>query len=177
MLATGIKSPLGIKVSGNDLGQIEQVAGEIERAVKDVPGVSTALAERVQGGRYIDISIDRNAASRYGMSIADVQSVVSSAIGGENIGETIEGRRRFPINVRYPRESRDSVEGSRPYPSSPRRGAQIPLSAVAAISPRRRAANAALGERPPVGVDLCRYPWARSRFRRPAMPQRVVRNG
>jgi len=149
MLATGIKSPLGIKVSGNDLGQIEQVAGEIERAVKDVPGVSTALAERVQGGRYIDISIDRNAASRYGMSIADVQSVVSSAIGGENIGETIEGRRRFPINVRYPRESRDSLEGLKALPIVTERGAQIPLSAVAAISladgpPMLRSENARL---------------------------------
>ncbi|HZM46074.1 MAG TPA: efflux RND transporter permease subunit [Burkholderiales bacterium] len=149
MLATGIKSPLGIKVSGNDLGQIEQVAGEIERAVKDVPGVSTALAERVQGGRYIDISIDRNAASRYGMSIADVQSVVSSAIGGENIGETIEGRRRFPINVRYPRESRDSLEGLKALPIVTERGAQIPLSAVAAINladgpPMLRSENARL---------------------------------
>jgi Cu(I)/Ag(I) efflux system membrane protein CusA/SilA len=149
MLATGIKSPLGIKVSGNDLGQIEQVAGEIERAVKDVRGVSTALAERVQGGRYIDISIDRNAASRYGMSIADVQSVVSSAIGGENIGETIEGRRRFPINVRYPREMRDSVDKLKVLPIVTERGAQIPLSAVATVSladgpPMLRSENARL---------------------------------
>ena len=149
MLATGIKSPLGIKVSGTDLGQIEQVAGEIERAVKDVPGVSTALAERVQGGRYIDISINRNAASRYGMSIADVQSVVSSAIGGENIGETIEGRQRFPINVRYPREVRDSAEGLKALPIVTERGAQIPLSAVADISladgpPMLRSENARL---------------------------------
>ena len=149
MLATGIKSPLGIKVSGNDLGQIEQVAGEIERIVKEVPGVSTALAERVQGGRYVDISINRYAASRYGMSIVDVQSVIASAIGGENIGETIEGRRRFPINVRYPREMRDSVEDLKVLPIVTERGAQIPLSAVATISlaegpPMLRSENARL---------------------------------
>src|SRR5687768_5726363 len=109
MLATGIKSPLGIKVSGNDLAQIEQVSSAVERVVKDVPGVSSALAERVSGGRYIEVEINRLAAARYGLSISDVQSVISAAIGGENIGETIEGRRRFPINVRYPRELRDSV--------------------------------------------------------------------
>ena len=134
MLATGIKSPLGIKVSGNDLGDIERMATEIERVVKEVPGVSSALAERVRGGRYIDVAIDRPAAARYGMSIADVQSVVSAAIGGETIGETIEGRQRFPINVRYPRELRDSVEKLRILPIVTERGAQIPLSAVASIS-------------------------------------------
>jgi Cu(I)/Ag(I) efflux system membrane protein CusA/SilA len=133
MLATGIKSPLGIKVSGEDLATIERAATDIERAVKKVPGVSSALAERVRGGRYIDVSIDRNAAARYGLSITDVQSVVSVAIGGENIGETIEGRQRFPINVRYPREIRDSVEKIRVLPIVTERGAQIPLSAVASV--------------------------------------------
>ncbi len=133
MLATGIKSPLGIKVAGGDLAEIERVSAAIERAVKDVPGVSSVLAERVQGGRYIDVKIDRHAAARYGLSIADVQSVVSAAIGGENIGETIEGRRRFPINVRYPREVRDSVEKLRALPIITERGAQIPLSSVAEL--------------------------------------------
>ncbi|HEY7242215.1 MAG TPA: efflux RND transporter permease subunit [Burkholderiales bacterium] len=133
MLATGIKSPLGIKVSGNDLGDIERMATEIERVVKEVPGVSSVLAERVRGGRYIDVTIDRAAAARYGMSIADVQSVVSAAIGGETVGETIEGRQRFPINVRYPRELRDSVEKLRVLPIVTERGAQIPLSSVASI--------------------------------------------
>jgi copper/silver efflux system protein len=108
MLATGIKSPLGIKVSGPELPEIEKAAGEIERLVKDIPGVTSALAERVTGGRYIDVNIDRAAAARYGLNVSDVQSVVSAAIGGENISETIEGRRRFPVNVRYPRESRNS---------------------------------------------------------------------
>ena len=134
MLATGIKSPLGIKVAGNDLADIERAAMEIERAVKDVPGVSSVLAERVRGGRYIDVSIDRAAAARYGMSIADVQSVVGAAIGGENVGETIEGRQRYPINVRYPREARDSVEKLRMLPIVTERGAQIQLSTVAKLA-------------------------------------------
>ena len=133
MLATGIKSPLGIKVAGNDLAEIESAAQAIEHAVKGVPGVSSVLAERVRGGRYIDIRIDRNAAARYGLSIMDVQSVVSAAIGGENIGETIEGRGRFPINVRYPREERDSLDKLRALTVVTERGAQVPLSALAAI--------------------------------------------
>jgi Cu(I)/Ag(I) efflux system membrane protein CusA/SilA len=149
MLATGIKSPLGIKVSGNDLAEIEAVAAGIEQAVKRVPGVSSALAERVRGGRYIDVRIDRVAAARYGLSINDVQSVVSAAIGGETVGETIEGRQRFPINVRYPRELRDSVDKLRDLPVVTERGAQIPLSAVAALEladgpPMLRSENARL---------------------------------
>jgi len=134
MLATGIKSPLGIKVAGNDLAEIGRAAGDIERAVKDVPGVTSALAERVTGGRYIDVRIDRAAAARFGLNVSDVQSVVAAAIGGENIGETIEGRRRFPINVRYPRELRDSVEKLRQLPIVTEAGAQVPLSAVAAVA-------------------------------------------
>ena len=134
MLATGIKSPLGIKVAGSDLAEIERVAATIERAVKDVPGVTSALAERITGGRYIDVRIDRAAAARFGLNIADVQSVVSAAIGGENIGETIEGRRRFPINVRYPRDFRDSVERLRALPVVTESGAQIPLGAVSSIA-------------------------------------------
>jgi Cu(I)/Ag(I) efflux system membrane protein CusA/SilA len=133
MLATGIKSPLGIKVSGNDLAEIERAAAVIERVVKEVPGVSSALAERVRGGRYIDVNIHRAAAARYGMSVADVQSVVAAAIGGETVGETIEGRQRFPISVRYPRELRDSVEKLRNLPIVTERGAQIALSAVSEI--------------------------------------------
>jgi Cu(I)/Ag(I) efflux system membrane protein CusA/SilA len=149
MLATGIKSPLGIKVAGNDLAEIERAASDIERVVKDVPGVSSVLAERVRGGRYIEVRIDRAAAARYGLSINDVQSVVSAAIGGENIGETIEGRQRFPINVRYPRELRDSMEKLRALPIVTERGAQIALSAVAALEiangpPMLRSENARL---------------------------------
>jgi copper/silver efflux system protein len=133
MLATGIKSPVGVKVSGMSLQEIDRVARDIERVVKNVPGVTSALAERLSGGRYIDVNINRDAAARYGLNIADVQSIVSSAIGGDNIGETVEGLQRFPINVRYPREVRDSLERIRNLPVLTERGAQIRLSDVAAI--------------------------------------------
>jgi Cu(I)/Ag(I) efflux system membrane protein CusA/SilA len=133
MLATGIKSPVGIKVAGASLQEIDRITGEIERAVKKVPGVSSALAERLNGGRYINVDIDRDAAARYGLNIADVQSIVSAAIGGDNIGETVEGLQRFPINVRYPREVRDSIEKLRQLPVLTERGAQIQLGDVAAI--------------------------------------------
>jgi len=133
MLATGIKSPVGIKVSGESLVEIERIASGIEQVVKDIPGVSSALAERLTGGRYIDIDIDRERAARYGLSVADVQSLVSAAIGGENIGETIEGLQRFPINVRYPREIRDSLDGLRSLPLLTERGAQIRLEDVAKV--------------------------------------------
>jgi Cu(I)/Ag(I) efflux system membrane protein CusA/SilA len=133
MLATGIKSPVGVKVAGTDLGEIDRIAAEIERVVKNVPGVTSAFAERLTGGRYIDVQIDRATAARYGLNIADVQGIVSAAIGGDNIGETIEGLRRFPINVRYPRELRDSVEKIRDLSIVTDRGAQIRLRDVAAI--------------------------------------------
>ena len=133
MLATGIKSPVGVKVSGANLAEIDRIASEVERVVKNVPGVTSALAERLTGGRYIDVNIDRLAAARYGMNLSDVQSVVSAAIGGDNIGETVEGLQRFPISVRYPREIRDSVENIRNLPIVTVRGAQITLSAVAEV--------------------------------------------
>jgi Cu(I)/Ag(I) efflux system membrane protein CusA/SilA len=133
MLATGIKSPVGVKVAGTKLEEVDRIAAEIERVVKQVPGVTSAFAERLTGGRYIDVQIDRRAAGRYGLNVADVQSVVSAAIGGDNIGETIEGLQRFPINVRYPREIRDSVEMIRDLPMLTERGAQIRLRDVAAI--------------------------------------------
>jgi Cu(I)/Ag(I) efflux system membrane protein CusA/SilA len=133
MLATGIKSPVGVKVAGTNLEEVDRIAAEIERVVKQVPGVTSAFAERLTGGRYIDVQIDRRAAGRYGLNVADVQSVVSAAIGGDNIGETIEGLQRFPINVRYPREIRDSVEMIRDLPVLTERGAQIRLRDVAAI--------------------------------------------
>ncbi|WEK02169.1 MAG: efflux RND transporter permease subunit [Candidatus Sphingomonas phytovorans] len=110
MLATGIKSPIGIKVSGGDLDQIDRVAQRIQAVARTVPGVSSALAERPSGGRYIDVRINRAAAARYGMNVADVQDVVSGAIGGATIGEAVEGLARYPISVRYPREVRDSPE-------------------------------------------------------------------
>ena len=149
MLATGIKSPLGIKVSGNDLAEIGHAAAAIERVVKDVPGVSSVLAERTAGGRYIDVTVNRQAAARYGLNVAEVQSVVASAVGGENIGETIEGRRRFPISVRYPRELRDSVDDLKRLPFVAESGAQLTLGAIADIRiadgpPMLRSENARL---------------------------------
>jgi Cu(I)/Ag(I) efflux system membrane protein CusA/SilA len=149
MLATGIKSPVGVKVAGADLHEIDRLASAIERVVKQVPGVTSAFAERLSGGRYIDVKIDRGAAARYGLNIADVQSVVAAAIGGDNVGETVEGLQRFPINVRYPREMRDSVEKLRDLPVLTERGAQLRLADVAAINisdgpPMLRSENARL---------------------------------
>jgi Cu(I)/Ag(I) efflux system membrane protein CusA/SilA len=136
MLATGIKSPVGIKVAGTSVAEIDRVAEQVEAIVKDVPGVTSALAERLAGGRYIEVIPDRNAAGRYGLQVADIQSVVASAIGGENVGEAIDGRQRFPINVRYPREYRDSLQRLRTMPIVTERGAQIRLSDVARIEIR-----------------------------------------
>ena len=133
MLSTGIKTPVGIKVSGPDLAQIDKVATAIEAAVKTVPGVSSALAERLSGGRYIDVSIDRLRAARYGMSVAEIQAVVSTAIGGDKVGEVVDGRQRFPINVRYPQDYRDSVQALRELPVVTARGAQIRLGDVTSI--------------------------------------------
>ncbi|MDH4181708.1 MAG: CusA/CzcA family heavy metal efflux RND transporter, partial [Betaproteobacteria bacterium] len=133
MLATGIKSPVGIKVSGPSLAEIDKVAAEIERVVKAVPGVSSALAERLTGGRYVDVTIDRAAAARFGLAVDDIQAVVTAAIGGENVGETVEGLQRFPINVRYPRDWRDSIGALRDLPIVTPRGAQIRLGDVAGV--------------------------------------------
>ncbi|MEO6959890.1 MAG: efflux RND transporter permease subunit [Burkholderiaceae bacterium] len=134
MLATGIKSPVGVKVAGASLQEIDRITAEIERVVQHVPGVSSALAERLNGGRYVDVDINRDAAARYGLNISDVQNFVSAAIGGENIGEVLDGLRRFPINVRYPREIRDSVEKLRDLPILTERGAQIRLGDVATVA-------------------------------------------
>ncbi|MCL2896160.1 efflux RND transporter permease subunit [Brenneria tiliae] len=133
MLATGIKSPVGIKVNGNNLQDIERIAAQIERVVKNVPGVTSALAERLAGGRYIDIDIDRQRAARYGVSVEELQSLVATLIGGQNIGETIEGRQRYPINIRYPRELRDSLEKLRDLPVVTESGARVALSELANI--------------------------------------------
>ena len=149
MLATGIKSPVGIKVAGADIATIDALATQIEAAVKGVPGVSSALAERLTGGRYIDVDIDRSAAARYGLSVADVQAVVSTAIGGASAGEVIQGRERYPINVRYPREMRDSLQQLRELPFVTEKGAQLLLQDVARIGiadgpPMLRSENARL---------------------------------
>ena len=133
MLATGIKSPIGIKVSGANLAELDRIAREVESVAKGVPGVSSALAERLTGGRYVDVRIDRAAAARFGLNIDDVQAIVSGAIGGETIGQTVEGLARYPISVRYPRELRDSLEGLRALPILTPGGAQITLGTVAQV--------------------------------------------
>ncbi|MED5431199.1 MAG: efflux RND transporter permease subunit [Pseudomonadota bacterium] len=134
MLATGIKSPIGIKVAGEDLETIDTVSREIEKTAKQVPGVSSALAERLTGGRYVDIDIRRAVAAQYGLNIAQVQSVISGLVGGENIGETVEGLARYPISLRYPREWRDTVQRLRDLPLITPNGAQITLGTVADIA-------------------------------------------
>ena len=149
MLATGIKSPVGVKVLGSDLKVIDRLTGEIERTVKNLPGVTSAFAERMTGGRYVDVDIKRELSARYGLNIADVQSVVSSAVGGKNIGETVEGLQRYPINLRYPRETRDSLDRLRALPIVTPRGQQLVLGDVADIRindgpPMLRSENARL---------------------------------
>ncbi len=133
MLATGIKTPVGVKVSGADLTVIEKIAVEVERAVSNVPGTASAYAERPVGGRFIDVDIDREAAARYMLSIKDVQDVVQMAIGGVKIAESVEGLQRFPVNLRYPRDWRDSPERLRETPIVTPSGAHIPLGAVADV--------------------------------------------
>ena len=131
MLATGIKTPVGIKIGGADLGVIQGIGKDIERVLLTVPGTTSAYAERVAGGRYITVDIDREAASRYGLNIDDVQDVVRTAIGGMNITETVEGLERYPVNLRYPRHMRDSVEQLKLLPIVTPAGQHITLQAVA----------------------------------------------
>ena len=133
MLSTGIKSPVGIKISGADLATLEKLGSEVERIMKTVPGVGSVIAERVTGGRYIDVKIDRLKIARYGLNIAEVQSFIATAIGGDNIGEKVEGLARYPINVRFPRELRDSVEKLKALTIITERGAAIPLGDIAEV--------------------------------------------
>lgn len=133
MLSTGVKSPIGIKVSGKDLNEIDALAQEIEKVTKSVPGVVSVLAERLVGGRYIDVKIDREKAARYGMSISDVQVYISMATGGEMIGETVEGIERYPISIRYPQDYRNSVSALRLLPILTPNKQQIVLGDVAEV--------------------------------------------
>ncbi len=149
MLSTGIKSPVGIKIAGPDLKTIEQIGERVEAAIKQVPGTRSAYAERVHGGRFVEVRIDRVRAARFGLTLADVQQVVALAIGGENVGETVEGLQRFPINMRYPRELRDSVEKLNVLPIVTTAGATTTLGAVADLvvtdgPPQIRSENARL---------------------------------
>lgn len=133
MLATGIKTPVGVKVSGPDLQVIENITRTIEAVLREVPGTRSAFAERIVGGRYIDIDIKREAAARLGLNIADIQDVISTAVGGMDIGETVEGLERYPINIRYPASYRDSLSALEELPIVTPQGATVPLIQVADI--------------------------------------------
>ena len=133
MLATGIKTPVGIKVAGPDLEVISGIGKQIEKTLQNVPGTASAYSERVIGGRYVTIDVDRLAAARFGLNIADVHDIVSSAIGGMRVGESVEGLERYPINLRYPRHLRSSLTDLRQLAIVTAGGEQIPLSAVANV--------------------------------------------
>ena len=134
MLATGIKTPVGIKIAGPDLDVIAKVGQRIEEMVRNVPGTTSVYAERVTSGRFIDVEIDRVTAARFGLNIVDVQDIIQTAVGGMKVTESVEGPERYPINVRYPREFRDSLNQLRTLPVVTPSGAQIPLGELAAIS-------------------------------------------
>ena len=134
MLSTGIKTPVGIKIMGNDLNVLNEIGQEIEAVVREIPGTLTVYAERVVGGNFLDYTIDRKAAARYGLTVGDVQDVIMTAVGGMNVTYTVEGLARYPVNIRYGRELRDDIQKLEkifvPTPS----GAQIPIKQVASIS-------------------------------------------
>ncbi len=133
MLATGIKTPVGIKIAGSDINVIAKIGEEIEEILKPITGTSSVYAERVTGGRFVDVNINRRAAARYGLSVADIQNVIRTAIGGINVTETVEGLERYPINLRYPRDIRDSAFKLKELPIITSTGANIPLGEVADI--------------------------------------------
>ena len=133
MLATGIKTPVGIKVAGPDLKQIEKIGRRLEQGLKDVPGTASVYSERVAGGRYIKVDIQREKAARYGLNIADVQQVVATAIGGMNVTQTIEGLERYPVNLRYPQDLRNSPEQLALLPIVTTSGQRIALADVANV--------------------------------------------
>lgn len=149
MLATGIKTPVGIKIAGPDLKVIQKIGQQLEKIVGSVEGASSVYAERVAGGRYVKVDIDRLKAARYGLNIADVQAVLATAVGGMDVGQTIEGRERYPINIRYPQSYRDSVASLELLPLITPKGERIALADVARIyisdeAPMLRSENARL---------------------------------
>ena len=133
MLATGIKTPVGIKVAGPSLGTIQHIGQQLETILADVPGTASVYSERVAGGRYIKVDIDRERAARFGLNIADVQQVVATAIGGMDIAQTVEGRERYPVNIRYPQSFRNSPEQLSLLPVVTPQGQRIALGDVASI--------------------------------------------
>ena len=143
MLSTGIRTPVGVKVFGTDLAEMEKVARQIEAVLKTVPGTSSAYAERVIGGYYLDIVPDRTALGRYGLTVGDVQDVIATALGGEAVTTTVEGRERYGVTIRYPRDLRSEPAGDRPRGAGPAarraapcRSARSPRSSSRAARPR-----------------------------------------
>jgi Cu(I)/Ag(I) efflux system membrane protein CusA/SilA len=134
MLATGIRSNLGIKILGPDLAEIERIGLEIEGLLQSVPGTRSAYAERVTGGYYLDVHVDRAETARYGLTVEDVEEIIETAIGGKNITQTVEGRERYPVNVRYLRELRDDPESLRRVLVDAHNGVQIPLGQLARMT-------------------------------------------
>jgi len=139
MLSTGIKTPVGVKVSGADIVQLEKIAGDIEQALKKLPDTLSAFGDKSAGGYYLDFDIRREDAARYGLTVGDIQDVIQTAIGGMNVTHTIEGLERYPVNLRYPRELRDNPDSLKRVLIATPIGAQIPLSQVADITLRRGA--------------------------------------
>ena len=137
MLSTGIKTPIGIKVSGPDLNVLQEVGKSIERAVKTLPETTSAFSDRAAGGYYLDIDIQRDQAARYGLTIGDIEDVIQSAIGGMNVTQTVEGLERYPVNLRYPRDYRSDPDALKRVLIPTPTGAQIPLTAVAEIKTSR----------------------------------------
>jgi Cu(I)/Ag(I) efflux system membrane protein CusA/SilA len=133
MLATGIKTPVGVKITGPDLAVIERIGGDVERAVKGVGGTTSVYAERTATGRYIDVDIRRADAARYGLNIAEIQEFVAMAVGGMNVAWTVEGLERYPVSLRYPQDWRSSVERLRTLPIVTDMGAQVTLADVADV--------------------------------------------
>ena len=131
MLSTGIRTPIGLKVFGPDLVEIGRILSEVEAAVGPVPGTRSAFAERVNEGYYLDFEINREAIARYGLSVMDVQEVIMTAVGGANITQTIEGRERYPVNVRYGRDLRDDPGKLQRVLVATPNGAQVPLGELA----------------------------------------------
>ncbi|WP_262032613.1 efflux RND transporter permease subunit, partial [Microvirga sp. Mcv34] len=142
MLSTGIRTPVGIKVFGTDLAEMEKISRQVESVVKAVPGTSSAYAERVIGGYYLDITPNREALGRYGLTVGDVQDVIAMALGGEMVTNTVEGRERYSVNIRYPRELRSNpqaiaTEVQVPMPN----GGAVPLGEVAEVKLNRGATS------------------------------------
>jgi len=134
MLATGIKTPIGIKIAGSDLNEIQKIGERVEQVIRQLPETTSVFSERVDGARYIDIDIDRDQAAHYGLSVADVHEVIDLAVGGKNLTYTVEGRERYPINLRYPRYVRDSIDALNDLPIFLSTGEQIRLQEVAKVT-------------------------------------------